>query len=170
MLGIVLARRDFREADQMISLYTREFGKVEILAKGVKKIISKNAAHLEPFSCVEAEIIHGKEINHLGAVQSINYFVNIRQNLEKSLMAGYLANLLNKILHEGEKDEQLFELTLNFLEYLNLTTTICNVQLVDNFIIKLLYCLGYDIQTVKAKPDHNFIFNWKEKLKIGKKC
>ncbi|MFZ2978199.1 MAG: DNA repair protein RecO, partial [Candidatus Magasanikiibacteriota bacterium] len=69
MKAIVLSRRDFREADQIISLYTLEKGKMEILARGIKKITSKNSAHLEPFSLVEAEIIFGKELNYLGAVQ-----------------------------------------------------------------------------------------------------
>ena len=48
MQAIVLSRRDFREFDQMISLYTREQGKLELLARGLKKVTSKNAAHLEP--------------------------------------------------------------------------------------------------------------------------
>ena len=43
MLAIVLSRRDFREFDQMISVYTKEKGKLNLLARGVKKITSKNA-------------------------------------------------------------------------------------------------------------------------------
>ena len=62
MLAFVLSRRDFREYDQSISLYTLEKGRLEVLARGVKKILSKNAAHLEPFCLIEAEIIQGKEI------------------------------------------------------------------------------------------------------------
>ena len=45
------------ENDQIISLYTLEKGKQEVLARGVKKITSKNSAHLEPFSFVEVEIV-----------------------------------------------------------------------------------------------------------------
>ena len=42
MYAIVLMRRDFRENDQIITFYTKDNGKVEVLARGVKKIISKN--------------------------------------------------------------------------------------------------------------------------------
>ena len=42
MLAIVLSRRDFREFDQIVSLYTKEKGKLEVLARGVKKITSKH--------------------------------------------------------------------------------------------------------------------------------
>ena len=61
MLSIVLNRHDFRENDQMVSLYTKERGKVAVLAKGIKKITSKNSASLMPFSLLEADILPGKE-------------------------------------------------------------------------------------------------------------
>ena len=77
MKAIVLSRRDFRESDQIISLYTKEKGKLELLARGVKKITSKNSAHLEPFSLVDIDIAYGKEFNHLTKVQPIEYFKNI---------------------------------------------------------------------------------------------
>ncbi|KKQ27136.1 MAG: repair protein RecO protein [Candidatus Magasanikbacteria bacterium GW2011_GWC2_37_14] len=160
MLGLVLSRRNFREADQIISLYTLEQGKVEVLARGVKKITSKNSAHLEPFSYIDAEIIPGKELPHLGAVQSLEYFSHIRQDLQKSLVASFVVNFLNKILHDGEKDERLFTVTLDFIKYLNQESTVCNLELIDGYIVKLLHCLGYDIQIIKANPDHEFIYNF----------
>ncbi len=145
MQALVLSRRNFREADQIISLYTKEKGKLEVLARGVKKITSKNAAHLEPFSLVEVEIIPGKELAHLGAVQPINYFVNIRRDLQKSLAAGYVVGLLNKILHEGEKDERLFNFTIAWLTFVNISLDLNLSLFVDCYIVKLLYCLGFDI-------------------------
>lgn len=161
MLSLILSRRDFREFDQIVSFYTKEKGKVEVLARGVKKIISKNVAHLEPFSCVDAEIIMGKELARLGAVQPINYFANIRADLQKSLAAGYVVSLLDKILHPGEKDERIFNLTVEFLEYLNLPTRqLANLQLIDGYIVTLLHCLGYDIQAVKKNPSHDFIYRF----------
>jgi len=149
MFGIVLCRRNFREADQIIFLYTLEQGKIEVLARGVKKITSKNSAHLEPFSYVDAEIIPGKELQHLGAVQPLEYFPLIRQDLQKSLVAGFVVNLLNKILHEGEKDERVFNLLKSWLVFLNLRSTTCHLQLVDGFIVKLLDFLGFDITETK---------------------
>ncbi|MBI4427448.1 MAG: DNA repair protein RecO [Candidatus Magasanikbacteria bacterium] len=145
MQAIVLTRRDFRESDQIISCYTKERGKVELMARGVKKIISKNSAHLEPFSLVDIEIAPGKGIDHLTKVQPINYFVNIRQDLQKSLAAGYVVSLLDKILHVGEKDERIFDLLKSWLEFVNLKSSILNLKLLDGFIVKLLNCLGYDI-------------------------
>ena len=74
MLAIVLARHDVREFDQMISLYTRDAGKIEVLAKGIKKITSKNSSNLEVFSVVDVEVAPGKEIDHLTKVQPFKIF------------------------------------------------------------------------------------------------
>ena len=119
MQSIILSRRGFREFDQIISLYTLEKGKQEVIARGVKKITSKNSPHLEPGSLVDIEIVSGKEIDHLTKVQPINYFVNIRTDLQKSLASTYIINLTDKLVHSGERDEKVFELLKTWLEYIN---------------------------------------------------
>lgn len=148
MQAIILARRDFREYDQIISFLTLEKGKQEVLAKGIKKITSKNSAHLEPFCLSEIEVISGKDLNHLGSVQSLNYFSQIRNNLQKSLAAGLIVSLLNKIMEVGEKDERFFLLLKGWLEFVNNCSEIQAVM-VDGFVVKLLYYLGFDIVEVE---------------------
>ncbi len=148
MQAIILARRDFRESDQIISFLTLEKGKQEVLAKGIKKITSKNSAHLEPFCLSEVEIISGKELNYIGAVQTINNFKKIRIDLQKSLAAGLIVSLLNKIMEVGEKDERFFLLLKGWLEFVNNHSEIQAV-IVDGFVVKLLYYLGFDIVEVE---------------------
>ena len=143
MQSIILSRRGFREFDQIISLYTLEKGKQEVIARGVKKITSKNSPHLEPGSLVDIEIVSGKEIDHLTKVQPINYFVNIRTDLQKSLASTYIINLTDKLVHSGERDEKVFELLKTWLEYIN--SNYFKSILIDAYIIVLLYCLGFDI-------------------------
>lgn len=161
MLSIVFSRRDFRESDQMISVYTKEKGKLNLLARGVKKITSKNSAHLEPFSLVEIEVVPGKEIDHLTKVVPVNYFSNIRADFQKSLAAGFVVSTTDKLIHTNEPDKRIFDLLKNWLENLNLQ--LYNLQLttsIDGYIIALLHCLGYDITQVKSNPDHDFIYKF----------
>ncbi|MFH1946618.1 MAG: DNA repair protein RecO [Candidatus Magasanikbacteria bacterium] len=145
MQSIILSRRDFRESDQIISLYTLEKGKQEVLARGVKKITSKNSAHLEPFSFVEVDIVPGKEIDHLTKVQPINYFVNIRKDLQKSLASANIVNLTDRLVHSGEQDERIFELLKSWLEYIGVQSSELRAHLLDGFVVKLLVLLGFDI-------------------------
>jgi len=146
MQSIILSRRDLRENDQIISLYTREQGKVEVLARGVKKILSKNSAHLEPGCFVEAEIIPGKEISHLGSVQPINIFKNIRGDLSKLLLSGYALAWLNNLIQPHEKDERLFDLIYQWLGYLDkLSDTEVGSLILDLLVVRVLAVLGFDI-------------------------
>ncbi len=162
MLAIVLSRRDFRESDQIVSVYTKEKGKLNLLARGIKKITSKNSAHLEPFSLVEIEVIPGKEIDHLTKVVPINYFSNIRADLQKSLAAGFVVSTTDKLLHTHEPDKKIFDLLTNWLNSLNISISeYLNIQSsIDDYIAALLHCLGYDIKTVNANPDHDFIYQF----------
>ena len=65
MQAIVLSRRAWREYDELVTLFTYDLGKVQGLAKGSKKIVSKQSPHLEPGAIVEVTIIPGREIDHL---------------------------------------------------------------------------------------------------------
>ena len=161
MKAIVLSRRDFREYDQVVSVYTKDLGKQDLLARGIKKITSKNSAYLEPFSFVDIEIIKGKELDYIGSVQPVNYFKNIRQDLQKSLKAQLVVGLINRVVQVEEKDEKLFLLLKSWLEFLDSfivipsekdSSTVISTEakrsgeiplLIDAFIIKFLYLLGF---------------------------
>lgn len=149
MEGIILSRRDFRENDQIITLYTAEKGKMEVLARGVKKIVSKNSAHLEPCFLVDVEILSGREINHLTKVQPINIFKNIRHDLHKLLIAGYTIDLANKFLQNGEKDERIFYFLREWLEFLDQNREQGSV-FAYSFILKLLFLLGFKPELEKC--------------------
>ncbi|MBU0597333.1 DNA repair protein RecO [Patescibacteria group bacterium] len=142
MLSIVLSRRDFRESDQIISLFTKDQGKLELLARGVKKITSKNSAHLEPFSLVQVSIEKGKEIDHLTTVQSVEFFSDIRKNIDKSLATGYLVSLVDKLTQVGEREGRIFEMLVSWLRFVEGASSF-NSALVDGYIVKLLHCLGF---------------------------
>lgn len=161
MRAIVLARRDFREYDQIISVYTKDFGKMELLARGVKKIISKQSAHLEPFSLVDIETAHGKEIDHLIKVQSQNVFKDIRSDLQKSLAAQYVVSLTDRLVQAGERDERIFNILQSSLHYVNLSIfQSFNLSLLDGYIVTLLHCLGFSIL---QSPD---FAKWNDRLEI----
>ena len=142
MLAIVLNRRDFKEFDQIISLYTSERGKIEALAKGVKKIISKQSSHLEPFVLIEVKVIKGRELDHIAKISMVNIFKNIRNNLEKSLLANYAVRLVDKMVIIGENDKKIFGLTRSWLEYVDGVAE-AEKSLLYSFMVKLLNCLGF---------------------------
>lgn len=152
MLAIVLSRHDFKENDQIISLYTLDRGKVEALAKGVKKIGSKNTAILEPFSFLEAELVRGREPSRLIKAVPANYFARVRSDFKKSLLAGYAMDLADRILQPGLPDKNIFFLLADWLEFLDGAETAESV-LMDALVARFFILLGFDIRQVKTLPD-----------------
>lgn len=142
MEAIVLARRDFREYDQIISLYSKEKGKQELLARGVKKIVSKNAAHLEPFSCVFAASVPGREINYLTNVQPVDAFARIRAHFEKSLAAQYVVSLIDRLVDVSVSDQKMFVLLKTWLDYVDKAPKMHEL-LIDGFVAKFFATLGF---------------------------
>ena len=118
MLSFVLSRRDFKESDQAISLFTAEKGKIEAMAKGVKKVTAKNSAFLEPFFLIEAEIVEGKEFFRLTTATPIESFKEIRADWQKSLMSGYAAEVLARLLPNNQSENKIFKLFFSYLKFL----------------------------------------------------
>ena len=60
--AIVLRHADWGEADRLITLYSREQGKLRAIAKGARKITSRKAGHLEPFTHVKLQLARGRDL------------------------------------------------------------------------------------------------------------
>jgi hypothetical protein len=61
--GIVLRRRDLGEADRLLTVFTRDRGKVTLLAKGVRRAASRKAGHLEPFTHTDLLVAKGASLD-----------------------------------------------------------------------------------------------------------
>lgn len=142
MEAIILSRRDFRESDQIISAYTKERGKVEALARGVKKIVSKQSAHLEPFSFVMLETVPGKDITHLTTAQPLNLFLGIRNDFAKMMSAQMITRMTDSLTEPNEPDTRIFALLKTWLSFVDKTSTF-NWLLIDGFLLYLLSILGF---------------------------
>ena len=150
MLSIVLSRKDFREHDQIVSLYSKDEGKLGLMVRGVKKIVSKNSAHLEPFSIVDITVEKGKDFSYLIRVQSVDYLRNIRENLNKSLVASYVVSIVDNFFAEEERDVSFFIFLESFLFTLNNLAEIDNQKsllLLDSFMVNVLYFLGFNLSS-----------------------
>ncbi|MDD2758286.1 MAG: DNA repair protein RecO [Patescibacteria group bacterium] len=141
MLAIVLSRRDYRENDQLVNLLTLEKGKISVLAKGVKKIISKNSAFLEPFFLVEVEIVPGRGALLLTKAIGVNGFIKIRKNLDKILIAAKAVALVDRLVKEGEHEGRLFIFLHDWLAYVNDHRT--SRSFLFGFISRLFGLLGF---------------------------
>ncbi|HPT08531.1 MAG TPA: DNA repair protein RecO [bacterium] len=144
--AIVLNRKDYNDYDSLIFCYSLDFGKICLLAKGLKRPKAKLAGHLEPFNLIDLMIIKGRERDYIGSAISENSFLNIKSNYYLIDIAGQGIRFLNELIFSNQVDFAIFLLLRDFL--INLNNIKSDDKLAELFLIyfklKLLYISGYD--------------------------
>ncbi len=143
--AIILDSKPFREYDAIVSVFCVNKGRLELVARGVKKPSSKLAGHIEPITLSNIMIARGRRYDYLAAAINENSFIDIKNDFDKINTAGQAIGVFKKLVKENEKDEKLFNLLYDFLAALNnYQSSIINYQLFFYFfILKLLSQLGY---------------------------
>ena len=150
-LGIVIKKKDLKDADRLLTIYTQNFGKIIVKAKSVKKSQSKLKGHLELFVYNHLMIAHGKSLDVIINAETIKNYFFMRSNLFHISAAYYFAELIDKLIAEPQKDKNIWNLLISSLNCLNKQKTDIN-SLVSSFELKLLKYLGYDLNSKEQKP------------------
>jgi DNA repair protein RecO (recombination protein O) len=117
--AIVLKRQDYREYDSLVVFYTKNYGKLTLVARGTKRQESKLAGHIEPLNLVDLMIIPGKGHDYAAGAIAKEAFLDLKDNLNNLHIAFLGAFWLLRLTEEGEPDERLFNLFNNYLQLLN---------------------------------------------------
>lgn len=141
--AIVLKKRDFRETSIITDFYTRDFGKVTGILKGIRKEPSKFASTLELFS--NNEIIfyrkRNSSIHLISQCDTRSNFDSVRKDIIKTGIGNVMIELVGAVMASEEKNEEIFDLTLACLNELAITSQPNKV--VTIFKIKMLALSGF---------------------------
>jgi DNA repair protein RecO (recombination protein O) len=102
--AVVLRHADWGEADRLLTLYTRERGKVRAIAKGARKIRSRKAGHLEPFTRVTLQLARGHDLLIVTQADTLDAYLAIHENLVKTSHAAYAVELLDRFTYEEDTE------------------------------------------------------------------
>ena len=108
--GFVFKKEDRMESDRMFSVFTKDFGKVEVFGKAIRKINSKLRAGIEIFSFCEIEFVQGKNRKTLIDAVLLEKFKAIENSPEKLEIAFKIRDILNNFIKGEEKDEKILDL------------------------------------------------------------
>lgn len=144
--GFILKKENRGEADELLTIYTKDFGKLEILGKAIRKISSKLRSGIEIFYLSEIEFIQGKTYKTLTDALLINKFENIRKDLKRLKIAYQIISSFNELIKGQEPDEKLWQFLLEIFEQLNnLNFSISNFQLIYYYFLwNFFSILGYE--------------------------
>ena len=145
--AVVLRHKDWGEADRILWLYTRKMGKVRAIAKGVRKIRSRKAGHLEPFTRVNLMLARGRDLLIVTQAETLEAYSNLREDLIHVGYAAYVIELLDRFTYDEDDNLQLYRL---------LNETLSRINSVENPVLPVRY---YEIQLLNLLGYRPQLFN-----------
>ena len=149
--AIILKRRATGEADRVITLFTKQYGKMRVLAKGVRRVTSRRGPHVEPAAYVRCVLHQGKGGKTLSEVETVEAFTAIRENLALLSYTYYILELVEKLLPEAQVHRDTFDLLVETLTKLNTRET--DVRRITVYFCRtLLVQLGFLSHEKRLSP------------------
>lgn len=138
--AIVLKANNFREADLMLTIYSRERGKLRVVAYGACKPASRKRGAVQPFTCAHFLLCRGRDLDTVSQADVLELFPVLRERLDLLGHAVYLGELVDAVTAEGQAAPAVFDL---LLQALGLLEHLEPFLLDRAFEIKLLTLTGY---------------------------
>ena len=111
--AVVLRHSNWGEADRLLVLYTREQGKLRAIAKGARRVRSRKAGHLEPFTCVRLMLARGRDLWIVTQAETVDAYLPLREDLIRTGHASYLVELVDRFTYEEGENRQLYQLLVD---------------------------------------------------------
>ena len=107
--AVILKRMDLGEADRIVTLFSRDVGKVRAVAKGVRRTTSRSAGHLEPFTLSDVLFAVGRELDVVSQADTLDAFRDVREDLDLTTHAYYLAELVDLLTEDRSENRAVFD-------------------------------------------------------------
>jgi len=117
--AIILRRVDFGEADRLLTLYTRQFGKVKAIAKGARKPQSRKTGHVELFMRGKFFFAKGRTLDIITQAETIDAYPALRDDLVRTTYASYAVELMDRFTVEEDQHTGIYDLLVNALGWLS---------------------------------------------------
>jgi len=140
--GIIIAKKNFLEADKIVDIFTLEHGRINVLVKGARRGTSKLAGSSELFIYGLFGFVKGRKSDILISARPIRYFRRGQEDLDKLSHLFLASEILSKILPPSVPNKDVFDETLDFFKRINTSN---NPSLVYEYIYKLTVLLGYGL-------------------------
>jgi DNA repair protein RecO (recombination protein O) len=129
--GIVIRTTDYGETNKIVTIFSRELGKISAMARGAKKPKSRLSAVSQPFTYGYFLIQIGSGLGTLQQGEILSSMREIREDIFLTAYASFVVELTDKATEEKKNNPYLFEMLYQTLRYMN--------EGVDPEILALMY-------------------------------
>ena len=172
--GLIIRRRNYKDSDRILTIFTKDQGKISVKAAGVRKITSRRSSHIELLNQVNITLYKSPAgFPILTEAQVIESFSLVKQDLDKVGMAYHLCELIDGLCPEHQENIAAFFLFKRTLGKLCQSSSADELRvIVRHFEVELLSQLGYwhQEQAMPLRMDtQEFIENIMERKLRSKK-
>jgi DNA repair protein RecO (recombination protein O) len=141
VLAVVLNSREIRDAHRVLTLFSKEQGKIQVVAHGVTKPTSRKRGAVQPFVVSEFMLRRGRSLDSVSQCEGREFFPGLWADLDKLLYSGHMAELVDALTVEGDPNEAVFAQIIKTFRELNKTV---DPELISRwFELQLMALLGY---------------------------
>tara|TARA_B100000029_G_scaffold516797_2_gene634417 strand:+ start:2535 stop:3326 length:792 start_codon:yes stop_codon:yes gene_type:complete len=142
--AIILKRIPLGDTSLLVTVYSRNFGKVKLVARGARGPKSKIASALQPF-CIVTVIFNqrpNRELQNLSKIEVGSFFRNIGEDLSKVGYASAVCELVDRLVLGEEPGHELFNLMFETLQAIDLGPSEACEVLFWRFQLEFAYIYG----------------------------
>ncbi len=110
--AIVIRSQEYGESDRILTVFSREYGRIQVIAKGVRKPKSRQRGGTQLFTYADFLLYRGRSLDTVSQVSPKESFAHLWNDLERTMAATGIAELLDVSVMTGQSYPELFTLTL----------------------------------------------------------
>ena len=119
--ALVLKYFPYKEADLILTVFTKQHGKLQAIAKGARKPQSKFSGHVEPLTVINIQLARGRSIETVTQVQTNKAYPTLYKDLNKLAHGIYISELIDQFTPEKEPNKQIFDAGIDILDFISIS-------------------------------------------------
>ncbi len=117
--GVILRTVDFGDANRVVTIYTRDFGKIEVNAYGCRRAKNPLSGALQMFNHISAEINHGAKLDSVKEADVIKFYPNLTADIERLAYSSLFFEIVNRMTLPKFPEGGVYDLILKTLPALD---------------------------------------------------
>jgi len=119
-----------------------------VIARGVRKIRSRKAGHLEPFTRVNLFLAKGRNLDIVTQAETVDAYMGLREDLPRLAFAAYVVEVLDRFTYEEGQNVGIFQLLIDTLS--RLASQLNSETVVHYYEFRLLDLVGFRPQLMEC--------------------
>ena len=139
--AVILRTVKYGDTSKILTLYSKNNGKLNCIVKGARNIKSKVLGVIEPFNHITIVYYHkqNRDLQMLSKAETIKNFAIIKTDLDKLTISYRILEMMNKVVYDNEHSHELFELLIKCFSYVNDSVPGSPENSAENFISYLYF-------------------------------